>query len=63
MTLSDVTHHEDIPDRYRVAPFVETLLERALRWYGHVIRPDETSLAEIRLNQNAETAIARYAGW
>ena len=50
VTRLDHIRNEDIRDRYGVAPIVEKLRERRLRWYGHAIRANENSLAKIGLN-------------
>lgn len=46
-------HHlrnEDIRGPYRVAPIVEKLEKRRLRWCGHINCADENSLANVDLN-------------
>ncbi|CAD7076713.1 unnamed protein product [Hermetia illucens] len=50
VTRLDHIRNEDIRDRYGVAPIVEKLRERHLRWYGQAIRANENSLAKIGLN-------------
>ena len=50
VTRFDHVRNDDIRQRYGVAPITEKLREARLRWYGHVLRADDNSLAQIGLN-------------
>lgn len=46
ITRRDHVSNKDIRKRLGVAPIKEKMLESRLRWYGHVIRSDENSVAK-----------------
>lgn len=46
ITRRDRVTNKDIRKRLGVAPIKEKMLESRLRWYGHVIRSDENSVAK-----------------
>ncbi|EYC37749.1 hypothetical protein Y032_0768g2191 [Ancylostoma ceylanicum] len=50
ITLLDSTCNEDVRQRFGVAPITDKLRQARLRWYGHVLRADNDSVAKIGFN-------------
>ncbi len=46
LTRWDQVANEDVRKRLGVAPIKEKMLESRLRWYGHVVRSAEDSIAK-----------------
>ena len=47
ITRFDHIRNDDIRKRYGIAPIAEKMREARLRWYGHVLRANTASLAQI----------------
>jgi Reverse transcriptase (RNA-dependent DNA polymerase)/Endonuclease/Exonuclease/phosphatase family len=54
LTRWDHVMNEDIRKRLGVAPIQDKMMEARLRWYGHVVRSDESSVARTAMNINPE---------
>lgn len=46
LTRLDRVRNEDVRERFGVAPISDKLRENRLRWYGHVLRAEEHSIAK-----------------
>uniref|UniRef100_W5NNY6 Reverse transcriptase n=1 Tax=Lepisosteus oculatus TaxID=7918 RepID=W5NNY6_LEPOC len=54
LTRLDHVMNEGVRKTFKVAPITEKMRESRLRWYGHVLRNNDTSMAETALELNVE---------
>ncbi|XP_073964291.1 uncharacterized protein [Choristoneura fumiferana] len=50
VTLMDKVRNEYVRGSFRVAPIIEKVKEKRLRWYGHVQRRPEDHIVKLALN-------------
>ncbi|XP_049884352.1 uncharacterized protein LOC126379585 [Pectinophora gossypiella] len=50
VTLLDKIRNEYIRGSYKIAPIVDKLQEKRMRWYGHVMRRPEDHIVRTALN-------------
>uniref|UniRef100_W5NL76 ribonuclease H n=1 Tax=Lepisosteus oculatus TaxID=7918 RepID=W5NL76_LEPOC len=53
-TFQDAKTNEGVRKTFRVAPITEKMRESRLRWYGHVLRSNDTSMAKTALELKVE---------
>ncbi|EPB71706.1 hypothetical protein ANCCEY_09201 [Ancylostoma ceylanicum] len=54
VTLKDKVSNEMVRSTFGVAPIIDKMREARLRWFGHVCRTEEESVAETALNLNVK---------